>query len=79
MKLPKLIAREFSVQAAISDVLMNSILVAAAAREAGIASPLLDVCQALFAETEDSGRGALDMAAVLCAIEERTIALEERD
>lgn len=72
VKLPKLIGREFSVQAAISDVRMNSALVAAAAREAGIASPLLDVCHALFAETETSGRGALDMAAVLCAIEERT-------
>jgi len=79
VKLPKLIGREFSVQAAISDVRMNSALVAAAAREAGIASPLLDVCHALFAETETSGRGALDMAAVLCAIEERTKGLRERD
>jgi 3-hydroxyisobutyrate dehydrogenase len=79
VKLPKLIAREFSVQAAINDVLMNSALVAAAAREARIASPLLDVCHALFAETEDSGRGALDMAAVLCAIEERTRGVKERD
>ncbi len=79
VKLPKLIGREFSVQAAISDVRMNSALVAAAAREAGIASPLLDVCHALFAETETSGRGALDMAAVLCAIEERTKGLKERD
>jgi 3-hydroxyisobutyrate dehydrogenase len=72
VKLPKLIAKEFSVQASIRDVLMNNELVAAAAREAGLASPLLDVCHALFAETQQSGRGALDMAAVLCAIEERT-------
>ncbi len=79
VKLPKLIGREFSVQAAISDVRTNSALVAAAAREAGIASPLLDVCHALFAETETSGRGALDMAAVLCALEERTKGLQERD
>jgi 3-hydroxyisobutyrate dehydrogenase len=79
VKLPKLIGREFSVQAAVSDVRMNSALVAAAAREAGIASPLLDICHALFAETETSGRGALDMAAVLCAIEERTKGLKERD
>lgn len=78
VKLPKMIAREFSVQAAIGDVRMNSALVAGAAREAGIASPLLDVCHALFAETEESGRGALDMAAVLCAIEERTRRLKER-
>jgi 3-hydroxyisobutyrate dehydrogenase len=72
VKLPKLIAREFSVQASIRDVLMNNELIAAAARDAGIASPLLDVCHALFAETDASGRGALDMAAVLCAIEERS-------
>jgi 3-hydroxyisobutyrate dehydrogenase len=72
VKLPKLIARDFSVQASIRDVLMNNRLIADAAREAGIASPLLDVCHALFAETEAAGRGALDMAAVLCAIEERT-------
>lgn len=71
-KLPKLIGKEFSVQASIRDVLMNNRLIAQAARDAGIASPLLDVCHALFAETEASGRGALDMAAVLCAIEERT-------
>lgn len=51
---------------------MNSALLAGAARDAGIASPLLDVCHALFAPTEESGRGALDMATVLCAIEERT-------
>ncbi|HYO75503.1 MAG TPA: NAD(P)-dependent oxidoreductase [Thermoanaerobaculia bacterium] len=79
VKLPKLIGREFSVQAAISDVRMNSALVAGAAREAGIASPVLDVCHALFAETENSGRGALDMAAVLCAIEERTAGVREGD
>lgn len=72
VKLPKLTAREFSVQASIRDVLMNNQLIATAARQAQIASPVLDVCHALFHETDQSGRGALDMAAVLCAIEERT-------
>jgi 3-hydroxyisobutyrate dehydrogenase len=72
VKLPKLIEQEFSVQASIRDVLMNNQLIAQAARDAGITSPLLDVCHALFAETDASGHGALDMAAVLCAIEERT-------
>lgn len=76
VKLPKVIAREFSVQAAISDVRMNSALAAATAREAGIASPLLDLCHALFAETEASGRGALDMAVVLCVIEGRTMGMK---
>ena len=79
VKLPKLIAQEFSVQAAITDVRMNSRLIADAARDAGIASPVLDVCHALFAEAEESGRGALDMVAVLCAIEDRTNRLKASD
>jgi 3-hydroxyisobutyrate dehydrogenase len=71
-KLAKLIAKDFSVQASIRNVLTNNQLIADAARHAGIASPLLDICHALFAETQAAGRGALDMAAVLCAIEERS-------
>ncbi|HEX7832044.1 MAG TPA: NAD(P)-dependent oxidoreductase [Thermoanaerobaculia bacterium] len=75
VKLTKLIGREFSVQAAIGNVLQNNRLVAQAARDAGIASPLLDVCHALYAEANDAGRGARDMVAVLEAIEDRTRAL----
>jgi 3-hydroxyisobutyrate dehydrogenase len=51
---------------------MNSRLVADAARQANIATPLLDASHALFAEAEAGGHGALDMAGVLLAIEERT-------
>jgi 3-hydroxyisobutyrate dehydrogenase len=76
VKLPKLIAQDFSVQASIRDVRMNSGLVAQAARDAGIASPLLDVSDALFAEAEAAGHGPLDMAAVLLAIAERTARLQ---
>jgi len=43
-----------------------------AAREAGVASPLLDVCQALYGETRALGFGDADMAAVLKAIEARS-------
>ena len=50
VKAAKLVARDFSVQAAITDVLKNSRLTTEAAREAGIASPLLDVCEALYSE-----------------------------
>src|ERR1051326_8400880 len=50
-KAPKLVARDFAVQATISNVLENNRLVAEAAREAGVASPLLDVCHALYGET----------------------------
>ncbi|NWA25343.1 NAD(P)-dependent oxidoreductase [Pseudomonas gingeri] len=73
IKLGKLVAQDFSVQAAISDVLKNNRLVAQAARTAGIASPLLDVCHALYGETEALGQGASDMVAVIHAIEQRDL------
>ena len=71
MKLQKLVADDFSVQASIRDVAMNARLVAAAAREAGAAAPLLEGSRALFAEAEASGRGGLDMVAVIEAIAAR--------
>jgi 3-hydroxyisobutyrate dehydrogenase len=72
VKSAKLATRDFAVQASISNVLYNNRLIAAAARAAGIASPLLDVCHTLFGETEDLGLGGTDMAAVIHAIERRT-------
>lgn len=72
VKGPKLIGRDFAVQAAISNVLENNRLIAEAARDAGVASPLLDVCHALYRETLALGHGSADMAAVLTAIEART-------
>jgi len=71
VKLPKLVGRDFAVQAAISNVLENNRLIAEAAREAGIASPLLDVCHALYGEALALGHGGADMVAVLKAIEAR--------
>lgn len=53
-------------------MLKNNRLIAEAARQAGIASPLLDVCHTLFGETLGLGHGELDMAAVVHAIEART-------
>ncbi|MCT2584369.1 NAD(P)-dependent oxidoreductase [Actinophytocola sp. S1-96] len=72
VKSDKLVARDFTPQAAISNVRYNNELIAASARAAGVASPLLDVCHRLFAETEALGHGALDMAAVIRAVEHRT-------
>jgi len=72
MKLAKLVERDFSVQASIADVLKNNQLIAAAARRADIASPLLDACHALFGETLALGFAGDDMAAVVHAIEART-------
>ena len=71
-KAAKLLNRDFARQAAISDVLKNNRLVVQAAREAGIASPLIDVCFALYGETESLGLGDEDMIAVIRAIERRT-------
>nr|BFE81609.1 NAD(P)-dependent oxidoreductase [Planobispora longispora] len=71
-KAAKLAGRDFSPQAAIADVLKNNQLIAEAARRSGTASPLLDVCLALFGETLALGHAESDMAAVIHAIEART-------
>ncbi len=54
------------------DVLKNSLLIAKAARTAGPASPLPEVCHALYGEAPALGHTRPDMAAVLRAIEART-------
>ncbi|MFJ9244945.1 NAD(P)-dependent oxidoreductase [Streptomyces sp. NPDC101776] len=72
MKGPKLVTRDFTVQAAAADVLKNNRLIAEAAREANLASPLLDVCHALYGETVARGHGSEDMVAVVRALEART-------
>lgn len=72
IKLAKLVDGDYSVQASIADVLKNNRLIAQAARDAGIASPLLDVCHALFGEALAQGHGAADMAAVVRAIQTRS-------
>ena len=78
VKAAKLLAGDFAAQAAISNVLYNNRLIAEAARAAGIASPLLDVCHALYAETEALGLGAADMVAVIRAIEARSALIEDQ-
>jgi len=72
VKGPKLVARDFTVQASILDALKNNRLVAEAARELNLASPLLDVCHTLYGETAALGYGQSDMVAVIRAIESRT-------
>ncbi|MFI6512191.1 NAD(P)-dependent oxidoreductase [Streptosporangium sp. NPDC050855] len=78
IKLGKLIGQDFAPQAAIADVLKNNRLIAEAARKADVASPLLDVCHALFGETLALGHADDDMAAVVHAIEARTRAVRDR-
>jgi 3-hydroxyisobutyrate dehydrogenase len=71
-KAAKLLAGDYEVEAAIADVLKNNQLVAEAARRRQLASPLLDVCHALFDEAVAGGLGGQDMVAVLRSIEART-------
>ncbi|MFE6197563.1 NAD(P)-dependent oxidoreductase [Streptomyces sp. NPDC057838] len=71
-KAPKLLERDFTVQAAAADVLKNNRLIAEAARAADLASPLLDVCHTLYEETVAGGHGGEDMVAVVRALEART-------
>jgi hypothetical protein len=72
VKAPKLVGRDFTVQATISNVLENNRLIAEAARETGVASPLLDVCHALYGETRALGFGGADMVAFLKVIAARS-------
>ncbi|MFI6226265.1 NAD(P)-dependent oxidoreductase [Micromonospora echinospora] len=71
-KADKLVHGDFGVQASIADVLKNNRLIADAARARGTASPLLDVCHALFGETRELGHAGADMAAVIHALRART-------
>jgi len=75
VKAVKLAAGDFAPQASVPDVLNNSRFIVEAARKVGIASPLIDVCYALYGETLALGLNTLDMVAVIRAIEQRTAAL----
>ncbi|MFI5793461.1 NAD(P)-dependent oxidoreductase [Streptomyces sp. NPDC051677] len=72
VKIPMLIERDFIAQAATSDAYTSTRLIAAAARAAGVASPLLDLSNILYGESVDLGNGRLDMMSVIQAIEART-------
>lgn len=70
-KLAKIVAGDFSAQAAADDVLKNSRLIFEAARAAGVRSPLVDACYSLFGETVARGDAKSDMAAVVKAFRDR--------
>ncbi|MEU4443414.1 NAD(P)-dependent oxidoreductase [Actinosynnema sp. NPDC050801] len=71
-KASKLLADDFEAQAAARDVLTNNQLIADAARAAGVASPLLDACLALFTRAVELGHDKEDMIAVVHALRERS-------
>lgn len=72
IKLEKLVTEDFSIQASIPDVLKNARLITAQARENGVASPMMDLCESLFLQTLQLGHDAADMAAVVRSLEART-------
>ena len=76
MKLEKLVADDFSVQASIRDVLMNCRLVADAARSVEFNAPLLSSSLQLFDWAQRHGLGDLDMIGVIRAM--RCAGLAER-
>lgn len=76
VKIPMLVARDFSVQAATADAFNSTRLIADAACAARLATPLLDISRALYGESVDLGNGRLDMVSVIEAIEARTAALD---
>jgi 3-hydroxyisobutyrate dehydrogenase len=59
-------------EASIANVLESTRLIAEQARRSGLASPLVDACRALYAETLALGHAQRDMAAVIQALEART-------
>lgn len=78
VKVPKLVDRDFSVHAAIADVLKNNRLIVEAARDAGIASPLTDTCHGLYQQAFDLGHDRADMIAVVAAMEARSADITDR-
>lgn len=72
VKLDKIVRGDLAAQAALSDVLMNNRLVAETARQAAVATPLLDQCHQLFSEADAMGLGLRDMIGVVGALEART-------
>ena len=72
IKAAKLASRDFTVQASIPDVLKNSRLAVNQAKAAGLASPLLSICERLYAEAWGLGEKNSDMVAVIRALEARS-------
>jgi 3-hydroxyisobutyrate dehydrogenase len=71
-KAGKIVDGDFGVQASIRDVHYNNRLIVEAAIARGVATPLLDVCRSLYAETEAQGHAGEDVAAVIRAMRART-------
>jgi 3-hydroxyisobutyrate dehydrogenase len=75
MKLTKLVARDYSAQAAAMDAWTNTGLITDAADRADVSAGLIRQCQDLYQEAVDLGHGSDDLMAVIRAIEARSAAL----
>ena len=69
VKLPKLVAADWSTQAAIRNVHDNCRLILQASEASGAATPVLAACEALYARAIAAGLGEQDMVAVRQAFE----------
>lgn len=67
VKVDKLLAGDLGAQAAIRNVLETNRLIAEAARDDGIRTPLMDACLDLYRRAEGMGLDGLDMIAVVRA------------
>ncbi|KRE30556.1 hypothetical protein ASG80_17625 [Agromyces sp. Soil535] len=77
VKIPKLIGRDFAVQAATSDAYTSTRLIADEARAVGVATPMLDLSSELYRESLALANDREDMVAVIEAIEARTRSASE--
>jgi 3-hydroxyisobutyrate dehydrogenase len=78
MKLAKLVADDYLPQALARDGCNSTRLITNAARDAHIATGLMDVCRELYEETVTLGHGSSDMISVIRAIEARSDSLSDR-
>jgi 3-hydroxyisobutyrate dehydrogenase len=74
VKIAKLVRRDFSRQAAISNVLESTRLITEGAASTHAEAPLIGVCHKLHARAADDGLGEADMIAVWRALSEPTTA-----
>ncbi len=77
MKLSKLVADDYSPQALARDGCNSTRLITNAARDAHIATGLMDVCREPYEETVTLGHGSSDMISVIRAIEARSDSLAD--
>lgn len=71
VKLPKLVAADWSTQAAIRNVHDNCRLILQASDTSGAATPVLAACESLYASAIAAGLGEQDMVAVRDTLDAR--------